>query len=470
MARKDLSSTNFSDYAGGELDYVLKRQADESKDYVPTVTAAEAMKEKRLLEHKSSRDVTRVLFISQNVELLNPIRQTLDGYLNISEVFDEVHILILRQGIEPKQPVFRPEKNVFMYTAATKYWWQMPFAGVKMIKSQLVFANGFRPDLVVARDPFESALVALWINKKFDCPIQLHVLINFFHSSYLKMAGPNRWRRHIARYTIPKFYSIRAATDRIKQKLQEKVSIVDLERLPQLNPYEAIARAQQTLDLKEKYPQYVFSMLFVGTLKNAAAGLQAIDAARYMLRNPQICLIIMGDGPGRAECEKRVKVLGIEKQVIFEYRSLEYMQYLKAADLLIVTNTDEASEEIVLQAAGAGKPMVLTRTERRDDIFTHLESAYLCAADDVQAQSDGVHELTSNYELRQQLSEQAQLIIEKKFHQDPNEYRTEYRDSIEAALFAQEVALALAAKSEAVAVAKLEVAQENATQSNPSQS
>lgn len=439
MARRDLSNRDYSKYAGGELDYVLQKQANDDKPAVPTVTAAQAMAEERLLQHQSQRDVTRVLFISRNTDLLNPTKQSLDGYLNISDVFDEVHILILRTGIEPRQPVIRPEDNVFMYTVATRYWWQTPIAGIEMIKSQLSFADGFRPDLIVARDAFESALVALWVMRKYGRPAQLHVLQNYFHDSFLAKDSSNRWRRLVAWYTVPRFWSIRANTARIMKQLRAKTDIDDLARLPQLNPYESIIAADQTLDLKEKYPQYGFVILFVGPLEDPTAALQAIDAARYMLRNSRIAMVIMGDGAGRGECQARVQALGVQEQVIFEHQSIDRVQYLKAADLLVVTNTDDDSEELTLQAAAAGLPMVMVRTERRDDMFTHLQSAYLCDADDVQAHSDGVHELMEKYDLRQQIAATALQAVLQTLHQDVDQYSHVYRASIEAALFAQPV-------------------------------
>ena len=184
----------------------------------------------------------------------------------------------------------------------------------------------------------------------------------------------------------------------------------------------------------------MFTILFVGSLKDPTAALQAIDAARYMLRNKKVSMIIIGSGQGRVDCERRIKVLGIEKQVIIEPRPIDYVQYLKAADLLVVTNTDTESEELVLMAAGARIPMVMVKTERRDDVFTHLESAYMCEVDDTQAHSDGVYELMNNYELRHQVNEQAFQAISDSFHQDPAVYRDNYRSSIESALFAEEVA------------------------------
>ena len=438
MARRDLynSSTN---HAAGELDYILKKTTKKSgEDNVRTVTAQQAMNEARIVHHQSTRDITRVLFISQNLDLLNPTRQSLDGYLDISDVFDEVHILVLRQGIKPTQAVLRPQKNVWIYTAASSHWWQMPKQGRQLLQEQLVFADGFRPDLVVARDPFESALVALWVNKKFRTPIQLHVLTNFYTSDFAKLASGNWIRRFIARYTIPKFLSIRTATERMQHLLLERYSGIDIKRLPQLNAYESIAGVRQTLDLKKTYPQYVFNILFVGNLTHTSKAMQAIDAARFMLLNERIGIIILGDGPTYRDCYRRAKLLGVEKQIVFERGKKDRVQYLKAANLLVVTDTDPQSEELVLQAAGAQIPMIMIRTEARSDLFTHLESAYMCDKDDVQAIADGIHELMNNYSVRNHIAEQAFEMITKRFHQDPEEYRKDYRDSIEQVFFAGE--------------------------------
>lgn len=438
MARRDLSHDSTT-HAAGELDYILKKTAKSSgQETVPSVTAEQAMKEKRLVQHQSQRDVTRVLFISQNHELLNPTQQSLDGYLDISDVFDEVHILLLRQGIKPTQAVLRPHKNVWIYTAASSYWWRVPKRGRELLQEQLVFADGFRPDLVVARDPFESALVALWVNKKFHTPIQLHVLTNFYVASFSKLASGNWFRRFIAWYTIPKFPSIRTATERMQHLLIDRYDVADIKQLPQLNAYESITNTRQTLNLREKYPQYVFNILFVGNLTHTSKAAQAIDAARFMLLNERIGMIVLGDGPIYRDCVKRAKLLGIEKQLVFERRSRDRVQYLKAANLLIVTDTDPQSEELVLQAAGAKIPMIMVRTEAREDMFTHIESAYMCPPDDVQALADGIHELMNNYVLRKQIIDQAFEIITKRFHQDSEEYRTDYRDSIEQALFTGE--------------------------------
>lgn len=437
MARRDLLQTDASTHAASELEYIIRAEKKAAEPIVPTVTPQEAMHEDRVFQMSSDRNITRVLFISQNTELLNPTQQTLDGYVNISDLFDEVHILILRQGIPPKNPVLRVANNVWIYTAAAKYWWQTPAAGVKMIEEQLVFADGFRPDLIVARDPFESAVVAEKAAKKYNRASQLHILDDYTTGDFLKKNRSNFWRRFMPYFTVRKFASVRTETSTILTLLQKKFTIPDIDMLPRFQNYEALIDVQAQLDLKEKYKPFVFVLLFVGKLSHESTLYRAIDAARFVLRNPRVGMVVLGDGPARPEFQKRAKLLGIEKQVVFEDKESDIVPYLKSANILIVTDTDTDSEELVLKGAAAGIPMVMSRTEKREDIFSHGESAYLCDQADVQAITDRIDDMLNDFGLRKQFTLKGQEIIREKFHSDPNDYREAYRTSIEQAFFVE---------------------------------
>lgn len=438
MPRKDLSTRDFNEHATSELDYVLTQKSKVTPPVVPTLSVEKAMTHERVVTVTSNRNITRVLFISSNTRLLNPTQQTLDGYINLSDLFDEVHILILRRGIEPKDPVLRVAKNVWLYTASAPYWWLMPLAGTQLVDEQLVFANGFRPDLIVARDPFESALVANHLAKKYKKPTQLHILEDYNTRDFLKKNKSNFWRRFIPWYTIGKFTSIRTQTNTLEKFLERKHSVSDLATLPRLQNYHAIMNMESSLDLKQKYKPIIFFLLFVGELNYDSTLYRAIDAARFVLKNRRVGMIVLGDGPARSEFQKRTKTLGIDEQVIFETKVTDVISYLKAANILIVTDTTADSEELVIKGAAAGIPMVVSRTEKREDVLEHGTSAYLCDESDTQAFADRINDLLNNIQTRNLFSEEVQQIIDKKFHEDPAEYREAYRLSIEQALFTSE--------------------------------
>ncbi len=434
MARKDLSGTDASEFERHSLDYILEKEK-RAKDDTRYVSVEEAINDEAVYEVKSNRDETRVLFISQDESLLNPTRQTLDGYTDISDLFDEVHILILRQGIKPKNPVLRVAKNVWIYTASDKDWWHIPWSGQDLVEEQLVFAEGFRPDLIVARDPFESAFLANRLGKKYNRPVQIHVLEDYSKLSFLMKNKHNRWRKFLPGYTISKVDSVRTSTKIIHDFIQKKFSVKDLEILPRFNNYEALISMSPTLDLREKYKPLVFIMLYIGRLDYGSAAYRAIDAGRFGLRNPHIGLIMIGEGPARRELEERAKIFGIKEQVIFETKVKDIVPYLKSATVLVVPDTDCDSEEVALQGAAAGIPMILARTPAREDIFMDGESALICEPDNTDDFSLKLNILMNDVPLRRHMTESAQNMIIEKFHDDPEKYLKAYRESIEKVFF-----------------------------------
>ena len=434
MGKRDLYSQDSSYDATKELEYVI-RSKKKPEDNVSRLSVSDALTHKRLVEVKSSREITRILFISQNTELLNPTKQSLDGYVNLSDLFDEVHILILRTGLEPKDPVIRVGKNVWLYTAASRHWWQLPATGLKVIEEQLSFATGFRPDLIVARDPFESAVVAYKAGLKYQRTTQLHILDDYTNEDFIKKDKKNLIRRFTAANNISKFNSVRVSNGALQKFIQRNFQIDDLSILPKYQDYDCLIKLESKLDLKEKYKPFVFVMLFVGKLSFDSTAYVAIDASRYVLKNPRVGMVILGDGPSQKEFKDRTKILEIEKQVVFESKVDDIDSYLKSANMLIVTDTDADSEELVLRAAAAGIPMVMSRTARREDIFVHGESAYLCESGDVQSFTDRIDDLLNDISLREQFSINAQEMIKKEFHHNFDNYKEEYRASIEQAFF-----------------------------------
>lgn len=434
MARKNLSRYDASEYERSSLEYVLEKEK-QAQDDTEYVSVEESMNEEAVYQSHSNRDVARILFISQDESLLNPTQQSLDGYTNLSDLFHEVHILILRQGIKAKNPVLRLAKNMWLYTATEKNWWGTPFKGKDLVEKELVFADGFRPDIIVARDPFESAALANYLGKKYNRPVQVHVLEDYRTKEFLEKNRHNKWRRYIPRFTLPKVQSVRTSTRSMYEFLSKKFSVKDISILPKFNNYESLISIEPTINLRDKYKPFVFIILYIGTLKNDSLLYRAIDAARHGLKNPHFGLIVLGDGPAKKEFEERARILGVREQVVFESNVRNDVAYMKSANVLIVPDIGPESEEVALRGAAAGIPMVLARTPAREDIFTDGESALMCEPENVDEFSLKLNILMNDIALRSNIAESAQEMISSKFHENPDSYKAAYRASIEEVLF-----------------------------------
>lgn len=433
MSGHDLFRTDASDHERSSLERALgkERRIDSTK----YLSVEEALNAESVYQVVSSRDVTRVLFISRDESLLSPTKQSLDGYTNVADLFDEVHILILRQGIPTKTPVLRVSDNVWLYTATHNIWWRTYFSGRKLALEQLVFANGFRPDMIVARDPYESAVLAISLGREYKRPVQIHVLENYLSKDFYERSKKNWWRRFLPRFTIPQVKSVRTTTKNLANFLAQQFSIIDLSTLPRLNNYESLIKVQPTINLKDKYKPFVFIMLYIGKLGYESMFFRLLDAARFSLRNPHLGLIALGEGPGLREYKKRAEIFEISEQVVFESNIKDKVPYLKSANVLVVPDITPESEEVVLQGAAAGIPLILARTPAREDLFVDGKSALLCNPASVEEFSSKLNILMNDFVLRQQLVESAQEMIKTRFHEDPEVYKITYRESIEQVLF-----------------------------------
>lgn len=439
MSRPQSPLLDPSDVAVNSLERVISSDASASEEQT-YVSVSDALTGQGVYELHSSRETTRVLFITRDTSLLNQTQQTLDGFVDISELFDEVHILILRPGIRTKTPVMRVSENVWIYVATASHWWWTPVVGYDLVRTELEFADGFRPDLILARDPFECGLLAYVLGLRFHRPTQLHVLEDYENHRYLKKEAHNRWRRFIARFTVPRFPSVRTVTKRMQVRLEQKYAIEDLETLPRFNNYEKLAKVESSLDLKEKYKPFVFVMLFIGRLTHESTLHRTMEAAKFVLTNPRVGLVVIGEGPARKEFERKAEKLGIREQVVFESIVEDIVGYLKSANILIVTDTDDDADEVAIRGAAVGTPLMLSHTEARDDIFVDGESALLCLSEDTACFSSKLGMYLNDIELRKRVGEAGQQAVLNKLHEDPLTYRQSYRDSIEKAFFVGEFA------------------------------
>jgi glycosyltransferase involved in cell wall biosynthesis len=436
-----LSNTDVTVRQQQTLDYLLSEEKNAQKKAAagPKVSIAEARQGDVHYEAESDRETTRLLVISQEIALLNQATQSLDGYLNMSDVFDEVHICVLQFGKPSRNPVLRVAANVWLYSVSAPTALTLLSATKDMIKQQLEFADGFRADLIVARDPFLSGYVALWASRVYERPAQLHIVEDFTQKKRFQKYEHPRLMSLLYSYVCKRFDSIRTTTDSLTQKMTAAYPRkTDIATLPRFHNFAQLASGVPTINIKDKYRQFGFIILYIGALTFESKAFQAIDAARNLMRSPKVGLVVLGDGESRPEFIKRAELLGVASQVVFEKVTDDVLSYLKSADVLLVPDTDEASDELTIQGAAAGIPLVIADTPHRQDLFTVDQSALFFKQNDIMEMSNQMKRVLNDLGMRQQLVRSARDMVALKLHEDPLAYRLAYRDSIEMALFSPE--------------------------------
>ena len=88
--------------------------------------------------------------------------------------------------------------------------------------------------------------------------------------------------------------------------------------------------------------------------------------ARALDRNPNLALVLVGDGPERPAVEAKVRELGIGDKVIFTGVSREVPRLLSAMDLMVLPSLYEGLPNVVVEWQAAGLPSLVADTVTPD--------------------------------------------------------------------------------------------------------
>ncbi len=87
------------------------------------------------------------------------------------------------------------------------------------------------------------------------------------------------------------------------------------------------------------------------------------------VRDPRLRLVIVGDGPAREELVARADALGVTVRVRFAGWLDEPLQVVLGADLFVLPSLHEGASNALLEAWGAGLPVLAARTSESAEVL-----------------------------------------------------------------------------------------------------
>jgi len=141
-----------------------------------------------------------------------------------------------------------------------------------------------------------------------------------------------------------------------------------------------------------------------------------LKATSHLLSRFSDCyLVLVGDGPMRAELKRLGESLGISKRVIFTGMSDEVPMALSAMDVYAVVSTSEGLSMALLEAMAMGRPVVATNVGGNGEIIVDGENGLLVPPGDSNLLAEKLQSLLQDRELRQSIGENARRIVLERF-------------------------------------------------------
>ena len=105
-------------------------------------------------------------------------------------------------------------------------------------------------------------------------------------------------------------------------------------------------------------------------------------AERVMREQPSVGFVLFGEGPERARLQQRINAAGLGQNFIIAGFRADLDRFLPHFDLLVLPSYTEGLPNVVLEAFGAGVPVVATSVGGTPEVIEDGVSGYLVPAGD----------------------------------------------------------------------------------------
>lgn len=141
-----------------------------------------------------------------------------------------------------------------------------------------------------------------------------------------------------------------------------------------------------------------------------------LHAVRILLGDlPQAKILVVGDGPERANLEQLSIELGISKSVYFLGSRSDIHKILRAIDVFVLCSVTECFPLSILEAMACARPVVCTEVGGIGEMVEHGVTGYLVPVRDPQALSDRIKGVLSDPALATRMGQAGRRRVETEF-------------------------------------------------------
>jgi sugar transferase (PEP-CTERM/EpsH1 system associated) len=158
--------------------------------------------------------------------------------------------------------------------------------------------------------------------------------------------------------------------------------------------------------------------------------------ARVQVWLPEAHLVLVGDGPRRAELEQLARELEIAPRVRFAGTRPSSAPFLHASDVFALTSRSEGMPQSLLEAGVAGVPVIASAVGGIPELVTADETGMLFPSGDAEALADGLFRLLTDRPFAERLAAAARARVEARYsiRRMAAEYDAQFRELLAARL------------------------------------
>jgi N-acetyl-alpha-D-glucosaminyl L-malate synthase BshA len=141
----------------------------------------------------------------------------------------------------------------------------------------------------------------------------------------------------------------------------------------------------------------------------------ALEVFRLIRRHVRARFVLVGDGPVRADVERRVAEYGLTADVEFAGEQQDIIAWLSAADLLLLPSDQESFGLAALEAMACEVPVVASNVGGLPEIIENGVTGFACPPDAVDMMAERGIALLTDPELRDSITQRAVELVRRRY-------------------------------------------------------
>lgn len=244
-------------------------------------------------------------------------------------------------------------------------------------------------------------------------------VITTLHGTDITLVGADRSYLPITRYGIVQSDGVTAISHYLKEATKEIFQFDDIEVIPNFICQGEYARHPVAELRSSLAPKGEPLLVHVSNFRPVKRPVDCVEIlARVSEKGIDTRLIMVGDGSERTNVEHRARCLGVHEKCVFVGKQPNIVDYLSAADVLLLPSEQESFGLAALEAMACEVPVIASRVGGIPEVITDGETGFLSEVGDVEKMAEDAARLLNDPTLRRGMGKRARESAVSRYRTD----------------------------------------------------
>lgn len=244
-------------------------------------------------------------------------------------------------------------------------------------------------------------------------------VITTLHGTDITLVGADRSYLPITRYGIVQSDGVTAISHYLKEATKEIFQFDDIAVIPNFICQTDYARHPVDELRSSLAPQGEPLLVHVSNFRPVKRPVDCIEIlARVLDKGINTRLVMVGDGSERTNVEHRARCLGVYEKCVFVGKQPNIVDYLSAADVLLLPSEQESFGLAALEAMACEVPVIASRVGGIPEVVTDGETGFLSEVGNVEKMAEDAARLLQDATLRREMGKRARESAVSRYRTD----------------------------------------------------